>query len=158
ILVLAALAIALLANFGRALFLVWIAATQNLAAVDRWHDLASYTIVVAVFLGTVLLARTLAKVGIKKEELRNIQPPKSEDDTAVVPPGHLLGRFRFLPSYFLILTFLYLILIELAVSSWYRGHERNLVPTTTWSVRWPQDAPGYRELPIDEHTKEMLRF
>ena len=38
-LVCAALAIALVATFGRAFFLVWIAAPQYLAAVHRWHHL-----------------------------------------------------------------------------------------------------------------------
>ncbi len=57
----AALAIAFVANCGRAFFLVWIAATQNLAAVERWHDLAGYAIVGAVFVGTVAIASALAK-------------------------------------------------------------------------------------------------
>jgi exosortase/archaeosortase family protein len=71
ILVGAALAIALGANFGRAFFLVWIAATQNLAAVDRWHDIAGYAIVGAVFVGTIAIASALAKVRSEKEEGRN---------------------------------------------------------------------------------------
>ena len=49
LLVLGALAIALIANFARAFFLVWIAATQSIPAVDRWHDFAGYTIVAVVF-------------------------------------------------------------------------------------------------------------
>ncbi len=56
ILVGAALTIALFANFGRAFFLVWIAATENLGAVERWHDIAGYAIVGAVFLGTIAVA------------------------------------------------------------------------------------------------------
>ena len=57
----AALAIALLANFGRALFLVWIAASQDLAAVEKWHDIAGFAIVGAVFVGTIAIASALAK-------------------------------------------------------------------------------------------------
>ena len=57
----AALAIALLANFGRALFLVWIAATQDLAAVEKWHDIAGFAIVGAVFVGTIAIATALAR-------------------------------------------------------------------------------------------------
>jgi len=63
LLVIGALLIALLANLARALFLVWVAATQNVSAVDRWHDIAGYTIVAIVFLGSLLLARLLDRDG-----------------------------------------------------------------------------------------------
>src|SRR5205823_1659329 len=36
----AAIGIAFIGNCARAFFLVWIAATKNIQAVDRWHDLA----------------------------------------------------------------------------------------------------------------------
>src|SRR5438309_988965 len=68
------LTIAFLANCGRAFFLVWIAATQNLAAVERWHDLAGYAIVVAVFIGAVASAAGLAKGRSRKAKLRNAAP------------------------------------------------------------------------------------
>ena len=144
LLVAAALTIALVANFGRAVFLVWIAATQNLAAVERWHDLAGYAIVGAVFLGTVAIASALAKGRSKKEDLRSFDPK--------------IGPSRLLPSSFLLLTFLYLLFIEASVVAWYRGHERNLVPARQWTVQWPESARDFREIPLDEHTREMLRY
>src|SRR5437879_7656979 len=61
ILVVAAAAIAFLGNCVRAFFLVWVAATQNTAAANRWHDFAGYGIVAAVFLGTLILSVSLAK-------------------------------------------------------------------------------------------------
>src|SRR3954467_9932917 len=61
LLLVGAIAIAFIANCGRALFLVWIAASHGLTAVEKWHDTAGYTIVGLVFLGclgiTALLAR-----------------------------------------------------------------------------------------------------
>src|SRR5439155_15714830 len=56
-----AVAIAIAANFCRALFLVWIAATQTVSAIDRWHDFAGYSIVAAVFIGSLGLAYLLGK-------------------------------------------------------------------------------------------------
>src|SRR5438093_10302887 len=55
VLVAGAIAIALAANLCRAVFLVWIAATQNISEVSRWHNLAGYAIVGLVFVGTVIL-------------------------------------------------------------------------------------------------------
>ena len=55
-LVAGAVAIALLANFIRAVFLVQVAATENISEVGRWHDIAGYTIIALVFVGTMGLA------------------------------------------------------------------------------------------------------
>ena len=42
-LVVGAVAIALVANFIRAVFLVMVAATKNISEVTQWHDVAGYT-------------------------------------------------------------------------------------------------------------------
>ncbi|MEO5718213.1 MAG: exosortase/archaeosortase family protein [Chthoniobacterales bacterium] len=199
-LVAVALTIALVANFGRAFFLVWIAATQNLAAVERWHDIAGYAIVGAVFVGTVALASWLAgqvrsqkeegrserKGKSQKEELRSsaeltsdLRPQASDprslppDSRSSLSPSYFplsTSPFRLPPALFLLgkpgraftcfvtATFAFLLSIETAVSMWYRWHERNFVPTTAWTVRWPEDAPGYREFPIDENIRSTLRY
>src|SRR5207248_7495590 len=71
VLILGALAIAIVANFARALFLVWIAATRSIAAVAEWHDFAGYTIVAVVFCGSLALTAILNrnnKVEIRKYE------------------------------------------------------------------------------------------
>jgi exosortase len=60
-LIAAAVAIALLANFARAFVLVWIAATKSLSEANRWHDVAGYTIVGFVFVGTMAAAALLAR-------------------------------------------------------------------------------------------------
>src|SRR5262252_4384859 len=51
--------IALLANFLRAVFLVRIAATENLSEVSRWHNIAGYSIILFVFVSTMGLAYLL---------------------------------------------------------------------------------------------------
>jgi exosortase len=156
-LVLGALAIAVLANFGRAFFLVWVAATQSVSAVDRWHDAAGYTIVGVVFLGslglTALLARR-SKVGSRKYEVGNDHPARnaSHSDAGGRPPKFLLP-----PSYFL-LSLSWLLATEFAVESWYRVHERGLIARARWSARWPETAKDFRDIHIDETTRRILRF
>ena len=61
VLVAVAAAIAFIGNCIRAFFLVWVAATQNVAAVNRWHDFAGYGIVVLVFIGSLALAALLGR-------------------------------------------------------------------------------------------------
>ena len=80
-LVAAAVGIAFLGNCVRAFSLVWVAATKNIAAVDRWHDLAGYSILAAVFVGSLLLARwmgqksyRLSVSGYRKTKAENSYP------------------------------------------------------------------------------------
>src|SRR5438552_4372737 len=60
-LVVCAVVIALLANFMRAVFLVMVAATENLSEVSRWHDIAGYSIIAFVFVATLALAYFLGR-------------------------------------------------------------------------------------------------
>ena len=60
-LVVCAVVIALLANFLRAVFLVLVAATENLSEVSRWHDIAGYSIIAFVFVATLALAYFLGR-------------------------------------------------------------------------------------------------
>jgi len=48
--------------------------------------------------------------------------------------------------------------LEVAVESWYRAHERNLVGRPAWTVRVPETAPGFREIRIEEAVRQTLRF
>ena len=48
--------------------------------------------------------------------------------------------------------------MEIATASWYRLHERNLISGIRWSVRWPEQAPNFRKLKIDEEIRAVLRF
>jgi exosortase len=145
LLVTGALGIAIVANFGRAFFLVWIAATKNVAAVDSWHDLAGYAIVALVFCGSLALAAMLGRDS--KVESRKA---KVEDRTQ--NSGFLLST-----SYFL-LCLCWLLAIEIGVETWYRSHERGLVAREGWKARWPESARDFRDIHLDETTKRILRF
>ena len=158
-LVAGAIVIAFIANCGRALFLVWIAATRNIAAVGHWHNLAGYSIVAAVFAGSLLLAillgRGKAEVTSQRSEVRNqksaaeVRSQKSE----------VRERFYFLfPTSYFLLALCWLAFVEIGCEAWYRAHERNLAPLPRWTVRWPKDAPGFHEIEIDEDARGTLRY
>jgi exosortase len=141
--------IALMANLCRAVFLVWMASTRELAAVDRWHDFAGYGIVAVVFVGALALAAILNrdhKVEIRKEKGENAEEPSSRASP------FLISNFYF-P-----LSLLFLLAVEVGAESWYQMHERNLVPSASWNVRPPEKATGFRELKIEEGVRQTLRF
>ncbi len=141
-LVFLALGVALIANFARAFFLVWIAATRGTSAVSSWHDVAGYTIVGVVFASCFALAARLGR----KAESRKVEESKRERS------GFLLPTFCFL------LCFCWLLLVEVAIEGWYRWHERDLISRAQWAVRWPENAPGFHEIRIDELVRSILRF
>lgn len=139
-LVICAIAVAFVANCGRAFFLVWIAATRGVEQVQHWHDLAGYAIVVLVFAGCLGLTKLFEdKPSADAIALRDRQPLR-------------------LPSISLLLFILaFSLLTEMGTEAWYRMHERNLRPSSQWTVRWPESAPQFREIKIDEQTRRILR-
>jgi len=163
-LVVIAIALALFANFLRALFLVLIAARENLAAVSKWHDFAGYAIVALVFLGTMLIARQFGGTGANPSKKKVDDTPSAKSlpslpvEAANSQSGINIWQFSFLPSSYILLLFAFLLLIEVGVESWYRFHERDMAPMPQWSVKWPENALGFRELPIDEDVRATLRF
>ena len=137
----AAVAIALVANFLRASFLVWLASARDIATVGHWHDIAGYAVVVLVFAGTMWIASRW-----KTNRARETAVPHRRLDLGMFS-GPALG-----------VLLLWIVAVEIGAEFWYRVHERNLVTRAPWSVRWPKDVPGYHEIKINNEVRNMLRF
>jgi exosortase len=150
-LVACAVAIALLANFVRAVFLVRIAATENLSEVGRWHDIAGYSIIALVFVTTMALAYFLGRKKPAHPVVAGVPPAESG------PPQPTRLPLQF-PISYLAAALCWLLFIEIGTAAWYRLHERNLISGIRWSVRWPEQAPNFRRLKIDEEIRAVLRF
>jgi exosortase len=155
-----ALGIALVANFGRAFTLVWISATRSPEAANSWHDGLGYAIVGLVFVGSIAIAAALARgqesgVGGRKSD------DAADAGRAVRLPSHSgplnASPFRLFTLDFL-LPLVWLVSVEMGVEAWYRVHERSLVGTQQWTVQYPEDAPGFREIEIDEQVQSTLRY
>ncbi|PYJ74243.1 MAG: hypothetical protein DME72_03565 [Verrucomicrobia bacterium] len=150
-LVAGAIAIAFIANCGRALFLVWIAASKNMAAVGHWHNRAGYSIVVVVFAGSALLAMLL---GHGKAEARSQRSEVGSQKSEVRGQS----SYFLIPTFYFLLSLCWLAFVEIGCETWYRAHERNVAPLPQWTVRWPKDAPGFHEIEIDEDVRDTLRY
>ncbi len=151
VLVVGAIAIAITANFLRAVFLVWIAATKNISEVNRWHELAGYTIVGLVFVGSVILAKVLGRgkgeVGDRRSALGSPLPSTSQSSSSfILHPSYLLSALC------------WIVAVEAGAHLWYRAHETNLVASIRWNVQWPEAAPNFHELTIDKEVRRVLRF
>ena len=172
LLVVGAIAIAFTANCGRAFFLVWIASRDGVSAVEKWHDIAGYTIVGLVFVGCLVMTSLLA--GGETGKASPARPPNDNEHGSIGRQmsdsgreiSHPVSDLRDRPSLItyalsgstLAVVLVWLVLTEIAVEWWYRSHETNLPRTAQWSVRWPTSAPDYRELPIDDRTRAVLHF
>jgi len=163
VLVAVAAAIAFVGNCIRAFFLVWVAATQNVAAVNRWHDFAGYGIVGLVFLGSMIFAGLLGRGKSYRLSANGYQETKNKEDSSETNNrqqitnnpaaiGVVIG-----PS-FLVAAICWLIAVEFAAAGWYRAHEHDLAQTARWEVQWPQDAPNFHEIKIDDEERRILRF
>ena len=149
LLIAGAVAIALVANFVRAVFLVGVVATENISEVSRWHNIAGYTIIALVFFGTIGLAYLL---GRKKATVAAGVPPAESR-----PPQPTRLPLQ-LPISYVAAALCWLLFVEIGTASWYRLHERNLMSGIRWSVRWPEQTPNFRKLKIDEEIRAVLRF
>jgi exosortase/archaeosortase family protein len=158
-LVVGAIAIALTANFCRAVFLVWIAATQNISEVSRWHNLAGYAIVALVFIGTLILATLLTRKNRSVAVAAGVSPAESGCSGTRVACKSQPARLPLqLPAFYLGAAFCWLFFVEIGTATWYRVHETNLVSGIRWGVQWPEQAPNFRKLKIDEEIRSVLRF
>ena len=149
VLVAGAVSIALLANFLRAVFLVQVAATKSISEVGHWHDIAGYTIIALVFVGTMMLAYFLGKLEINRQKSRAAD--QRSQSAMRIPQFAIAGSY-------LVFGLCWLLLVEIGTAGWYRVHERNLVRGVRWDVRWPEQAPNFRKLKIDEEIRAVLRF
>jgi hypothetical protein len=112
---------------------------------------------VLVFIGTMWLAGWIGRgAGSREQGGRPAEPVDAGKRERLPCKPQLLAPRSLLRTG--LLLFIWLVLVEIGVEAWYRMHERATIATPAWSVRWPEDAPGYREIKTDERVRELLRF
>jgi exosortase len=161
LLVIGAVAIALGTNFLRAIFLVWIAATRSISEVNRWHDFAGYMIVGLVFLGTFGLAYLLGRKKPSDAVVAGVSPATMEERRprrlAGLPLQRPVASWSS-PTFYFSAALCWIVAVEAGAQLWYRAHERNLVASIQWEVEWPESAPNFQQLKIDDEVRRQLRF
>jgi exosortase len=131
--------LAVVANIGRTLFLVWAVSAHGFDSMHAWHDAAGITVLVVVMVGVWILALRLRTTQTEPA------PTASETTPRDLPRSLLAG------------VACWLLLVEGAVEWWYRAHESDLVKAVQWSVAWPEQQSGFSNLEIGETALGVLR-
>jgi exosortase/archaeosortase family protein len=137
------LGLSLAGNLLRTLLLIFLGAKLGMEQVNRWHDPAGLTVLIACFGGLWFYCFRHQNKAL---------PPKQERPAA----EPLLVR---LPSISQGVTALVLFLgTEAMVQSWYRKAESVLPRRSALKVDWPQEASAYRTTPISYKVRSILRY
>ena len=137
--------VAVFGNFLRATILSIIASNEGVAAIEKWHDIAGYAILVST-LGTLwLMAHFYNKVRSK----RSNAPSEPVDSDAPLPISK--------PLVAVCLSTILLAVTSLAGTElWYRSHEVGTNAESHWTLK--SGTPGTKPIPISERTRRILFF
>ena len=139
------LGLAFLCNLGRSFYLVWISAHEGPAAALKVHDTVGITILVVSLLGLAVLCALLRPRGEVEEKTDS-----SDRDAAPWRP-------RFASRSAIIAGAAWLLVVEAGTEMWYRSHEGGRT-SASWSVRWPTAEPKFRDIPLSDEVRAMLRY
>jgi exosortase len=139
LLVVAGGCLAFVCNIGRTFLLCQIAANDGIAAIERWHDPAGFTI-----LGICLLALWGMSLWLQ---------PKTPPPVALTKR---LQSFRLRVFGWPLALFLWLCLTESVVALWYAPNW--VAISQPWSVRWPATELDYQTQVVPAAAEELLRY
>ncbi len=134
---------ALITNVARTVALAQIAARSGLAAVDRWHDSAGYT-VLAFCAAAVTFTAWLLRPEIERT-------PNLETEIAIARRLRQIA----IPS---AIGLVILLAGYCFTEGWFRMQERSVATLVGWSFRLPIDRPKFRETEIASRIRAELRF
>lgn len=150
--------LAIIFNISRMFFLTLVAAKKGVAAISQYHDPAGVS--TAIFCTIVLWGLALFLSGKKTSRLADSaitypdetkgQPPADRSENSLTSKTYL-NRLAFCLLIWLIAT-------ETGVQFWYHFRESNLKPGLVWTLNFPQDNPTLKTFPIDESTRNLLRY
>ena len=126
-------------NVIRATALVFVAATNGLEALVRWHDAIGTGALIAGMLGLFALAWCWK---------RETRAPAVADTTDRRIPAFPHQAF----------ALAWIVAAFAGTEIWYRAHERQLIERPSWSVAFPTENPSIKSLPIAESTRVILRY
>jgi exosortase len=126
---------AFLCNVVRALLLSFVAEKHGIAAIEKWHDPAGFTILGICFVGLLGLALFLRpKIG------RGLSPADIRAPERL--PGGLVAALA-----------AWVVFAAVGTEWWYRSAPPG--SSAWWRIEWPEKQPGFAEIPFVEKVLEM---
>jgi len=142
ILVIAGALLAFFCNLARTFFLVYLGAERGSEAIQRCHDPAGLTILMACLFGLWGISMLMT--------------PATQERSAAAHPKI---RAPFHLSRALLISLLALICTaEAGTQFWYRLHEAGGAKAQPWSVMWPAQSRDWRSVPVASEAQELLRY
>ena len=135
VLLVAGLIFAFLCNIVRALLLAMVADRHGLAAIDRWHDPAGFTILGVTFIGLLGLALLL------REKAGRVAPLAAEHPPRRLPGGVVAALAG------------WVLCVAVGTEVWYRTG--TILPAAWWRVEWPENKPAFAEIAMTDRVVEM---
>ncbi|HMP83308.1 MAG TPA: exosortase/archaeosortase family protein [Verrucomicrobiota bacterium] len=153
LLCLAGFALSLLFNVARTTLLVWVASSKGIPAIASWHDPGGITILVACFCCVWWIGHWFSTTGGAAQTLDQTSrdPERSREGGTPSQMLQLPPRFAFGLAAWVALT-------EAGVEWWYRSHEKRAPTAVQWTVAWPTNAASFKQLPIPDVARQILRF
>jgi len=138
--------VALVFNFWRTLLLTLTSILWGNACMEKWHSTVGLA-VLAASLATFWAAASW--MNPKRPDPPNFRGPGKRPPSALRPwPPVLVGALA-----------IWLVLVQTSTEIWYRSHQPGLPAAgSAWSVRWPESSPNYKERPVGERSKSILKY
>ena len=143
LLMLSSFAVAFVLNFGRTITLTYLGGQGGPELTEKWHDTVGN-----VAMGLCLVSLWLLAEGFNRWRRRPV---------ALWTNRTVLKRAPF-PVWFAVAGMAWLVTSEAATEGWYRYHERKVVEPVAWSLSWPTDMPEFRENPMGERSRALLKY
>jgi exosortase len=145
-------------NVGRMSLLTLIAAKKGTAAIAQYHDPAGISITVictGMMWGVALLLHQRMAKARKTASEKSSVPVETGNPPATTARSGARPLFLNRISLAMILWFA---LVEISVQAWYTHLESGLTPGPAWTIVFPKDNPTLKAFPIDDVTRQMLRY
>ena len=145
VLVLAAMALALIGNFLRTLFLGFMAFYSGSDAVTRWHDTAGYSILAFTAIGAWLTALSLDTGAV------TVPPVSGTTDPVNGVPQRTQTALRLA-----VIVCVITVLAEVATQTWFAWRESSLSRHPEWTANFPK-SDSYQDIAMSDVTLTALR-
>jgi exosortase len=131
-------------NVLRTFILTWRASTAGLAALEKWHDTAGFSIFLLSFLCLWAFAGLLAR---------------GKKSGVVIPnetAGLEGGSKWVMPRRYLAAAGCWMIAVLALTETWYETHEPKQAGLFHWSVRLPEGKPAFEKIELPPRTVALL--
>lgn len=161
------LPIGLLTAFGfnvcRTTLLTGLAAHKGIAAIGEYHDEAGLTILMACtavmwVIAWLLHRREKAQARRHDDSTLKLTAARAEEEIGSASVLNCpVPHFQLLRGLCVALI-AWLVIVELGCEAWYRAHEIHSGKGPDWTLNWPPQEPGFREVPVSEVARHMLSY